>query len=72
MIDGDDFSYRRLYLNDNKISDIGRATFGSITRIGTIDLARNEITKIDYQMFAQLNYIEVYSFSSIENVMFKL
>lgn len=50
---------RRLYLSDNLISDIGRGTFSSITRIGTIDLARNFIKKIDYQMFFQLNFIEV-------------
>lgn len=48
-----------MYLNDNILSDIGRGTFGAMTRIGTIDLARNKITKIDYQMFAQLNYVEV-------------
>jgi hypothetical protein len=41
------------------ISDIGRSTFGAVTRIGTIDLARNLIKKIDYQMFYQLNYVEV-------------
>lgn len=52
-------SIRRLFLNDNQISDIGRGTFGAITRIGTINLARNVIPKVDYQMFAQLNYIEV-------------
>lgn len=52
-------NYRRLFLNDNQISDIGRGTFGAITRIGTINLARNAIPKVDYQMFAQLNYIEV-------------
>lgn len=54
---------RRLYLNDNNITEIGRGTFGSITRIGTIDLARNQIKKIDYQMFALLNYVEVIFFS---------
>lgn len=53
------YNYRRLYLNDNQLSDIGRGTFGAMTRIGTIDLGRNLITKIDYQMFAQLNYVEV-------------
>jgi hypothetical protein len=41
------------------ISDIGRSTFGAVTRIGTIDLARNLLKKIDYQMFYQLNYVEV-------------
>lgn len=50
---------RRLYLSDNLISDVGRSTFGSLQRIGTIDLARNFIKKIDYQMFFQLNFIEV-------------
>ena len=50
---------RRLFLNDNEIVDVGRGTFGSVTRIGTIDLARNKIKKIDYQMFSQLNYVEV-------------
>lgn len=50
---------RRLYLSDNLITDIGRSTFGAVTRIGTIDLARNFIKKIDYQMFFQLNFIEV-------------
>lgn len=53
------FSRRRLYLSDNIIADIGRGTFTSITRIGTIDLARNQIKKIDYQMFGQLNYVEI-------------
>lgn len=51
--------FRRLYLSDNAITDVGRGTFGSITRIGTIDLARNQLKKIEYQMFAQLNYVEV-------------
>lgn len=46
-------------MNDNQLSDIGRGTFGAMTRIGTIDLARNMISKIDFQMFAQLNYVEV-------------
>lgn len=50
---------RRLYLNDNEITDVGRGTFGSVTRIGTIDLARNLLKKVDYQMFFQLNYVEV-------------
>lgn len=50
---------RRLYMSDNLISDVGRGTFGGITRIGTIDLARNFIKKIDYQMFFQLNFVEV-------------
>lgn len=57
------FSCRRLYLNDNMISDVGRGTFSSINRIGTIDLARNQIKKVDYQMFAQLNYVEVCYFT---------
>lgn len=55
------YPFRRLFLNDNQVSDIGRGTFGAITRIGTINLARNAIPKVDYQMFAQLNYIEVSS-----------
>lgn len=50
---------RRVYLADNEISDIGRGTFGSLKRIGTIDLARNKLKKIDYQMFFDLNFIEV-------------
>lgn len=50
---------RRLYLSDNLINDVGRGTFSAVTRIGTIDLARNQLKKVDYQMFAQLNYIEV-------------
>lgn len=50
---------RRLFLSDNVISDVGRGTFSSLKRIGTIDLARNLIRKIDYQMFYQLNFIEV-------------
>lgn len=62
-IDGNTFRgmrfLRRLYLNDNMISDVGRGTFSSVTRIGTIDLARNRIKKVDYQMFFQLNYVEV-------------
>lgn len=53
--------FRRLYLSDNLISDVGRGTFSAITRIGTIDLSRNQLSKIDYQMFASLNYIEVLS-----------
>lgn len=50
---------RRLYLQDNQISDIGRGTFSAVTRIGTVDLARNNITKVDYQMFQQVKYAEV-------------
>lgn len=30
-----------------------------MARIGTIDLARNALKKVEYQMFTQLNYIEV-------------
>lgn len=55
-----------MYLSDNLITDVGRGTFSSITRIGTIDLARNQIKKIDYQMFAQLNYVEVSEISNDE------
>lgn len=55
---------RRLFLSDNLINDVGRGTFGSVTRIGTIDLARNKLKKIDYQMFHQLQYAEVIFFSS--------
>lgn len=50
---------RRLYLSDNLIADVGRGTFGSVPKIGTIDLARNFIKKIDYQMFDDLKFIEV-------------
>jgi hypothetical protein len=50
---------RRLYFSDNQITDVGRGTFGSVTRVGTVDLARNFIKKIDYQMFNQLQYVEV-------------
>lgn len=52
---------RRLYLADNVLGDVGRGTFGSLKRIGTIDLARNQIKKIDFQMFYDLNFIEVRS-----------
>lgn len=50
---------RRLYFSDNNITDVGRGTFGSVTRVGTVDLARNFIKKIDFQMFSQLQYVEV-------------
>jgi hypothetical protein len=30
-----------------------------VTRVGTVDLARNFIKKIDFQMFNQLQYVEV-------------
>lgn len=50
---------RRLYLSDNRITDVARGTFASVSRIGTIDLARNQLKKIDYQMFHQLQYVEV-------------
>lgn len=50
---------RRLYFSDNQIADVGRGTFGSVTRVGTVDLARNFIKKIDFQMFHQLQYVEV-------------
>lgn len=50
---------RRLYLNDNEISQVDRGTFSSMTRIGTIDLARNRMKIIDYQMFSGQNYVEV-------------
>lgn len=46
-------------MSDNRISDVGRGTFGSVARIGTIDLARNALKKVEFQMFTQLNYIEV-------------
>lgn len=50
---------RRLYLSDNLIADVGRGTFGGLPKVGTIDLARNFIKKIDYQMFDDLKFIEV-------------
>lgn len=50
---------RRLYLSDNEISQVERGTFSSMTRIGTIDLARNRLKIIDYQMFSGQNYVEV-------------
>lgn len=50
---------RRLYLSDNEISQVDRGTFSSMTRIGTIDLARNQMKIIDYQMFSGQNYVEV-------------
>lgn len=50
---------RRLYLSDNLISDVGRGSFSGVPKIGTIDLARNFIKKIDYQMFDDLKFIEV-------------
>lgn len=50
---------RRLYLSDNEISQVDRGTFSSMTRIGTIDLARNRMKIIDYQMFSGQNYVEV-------------
>lgn len=50
---------RRLYLSDNEISLVDRGTFSSMTRIGTIDLARNRLKIIDYQMFSGQNYVEV-------------
>lgn len=59
------YNYRRLYLNDNQITEVGRGTFTSITRIGTIDLARNQLRKIDFQMFSQMNYVEVRLISSL-------
>lgn len=49
---------RRLFLSDNLIGEIGRGTFGAVSRIGTIDLARNRLTKIDFQMFYELNLCE--------------
>lgn len=61
---------RRLFLSDNLINDVGRGTFGGITKIGTIDLARNFIKKIDYQMFHQLSLIEVINNSNL-GLMFK-
>ena len=67
---------RRLFLSDNHISDIGRGTFGAVSRIGTIALARNRLTKIDFQMFHELNlceHIDVAenSITSIEKGAFK-
>lgn len=56
---------RRLFLNNNQINEVGRGTFGSITKIGTIDLSRNFIKKIDYQMFHQLQYAEVRIYTHI-------
>lgn len=50
---------RRLYLSNNRISEVGRGTFEPMSRIGTIDLAKNMIRKIDYQMFNGLNFVEV-------------
>ena len=51
--------FRRLYLQDNQITEVGVGTFSAVTRIGTIDLARNKITKVHYQMFQQVKYAEV-------------
>jgi hypothetical protein len=34
------------------IEEVGRGAFTSLARIGTIDLARNKLTKVDFQMFA--------------------
>ena len=34
-------------------------TFLLFCRIGTIDLSRNKLTKVDFQMFADLRYIEL-------------
>lgn len=56
---------RRLYLSDNQINDVGRGTFSTMTRIGTVDLARNQIKKIDFQMFYQLQYAEVQNFQTV-------
>lgn len=50
---------RRLYLQDNQIAEVGRGAFAAVTRIGTVDLARNNITKVDFQMFQQVKYAEV-------------
>jgi hypothetical protein len=55
-------------MSDNAITDVGRGTFGSVSRIGTIDLARNQLKKIEYQMFAQLNYIEVICLNKLDNL----
>ena len=58
---------RRLYLADNEIREVGRGTFKSVSRIGTIDLARNKIKTIDFQMFHELQYVEVTYGKLIEN-----
>jgi hypothetical protein len=60
---------RRLYLSSNRIFDVGRGTFGTMTRIGTIDLSKNMIKKIDYEMFSQLHYAEV-DFYFIQFILF--
>jgi Leucine-rich repeat (LRR) protein len=50
---------RRLLINDNEITHVERGTFEAVSRIGTIDLSGNRITKIDYQMFNELRNVEV-------------
>jgi hypothetical protein len=55
---------------DNEITDIGRGTFKSVSRIGTIDLARNKIKAIDFQMFHELQYVEVNNHSFINFIIF--
>lgn len=50
---------RQLLLNDNEITQVERGTFDTISRIGVIDLSGNKITKIDFQMFNELRYVEV-------------
>lgn len=62
-IDGNAFRglrlLRQLHLNDNEISHVERGTFDSISRIGTVNLAGNKLTKIEYQMFNDLRFVEV-------------
>lgn len=48
----------RLYLSDNQIGDVGRGAFNSLQRIKTIDLARNQLKMVDYQMFMKLPFAE--------------
>ncbi|GLH16030.1 Protein artichoke [Gryllus bimaculatus] len=63
-------SIRRLYLAYNRISDVARGAFDSLTRVGTIDLegnrlttrihlARNNITSVEAGAFKEIVYAHI-------------
>ena len=49
---------RRLYMSNNQINRIGRGSFKGISRVGTIDLAGNQLSTVETGMFADLRFID--------------
>ncbi|CAB4054677.1 unnamed protein product [Lepeophtheirus salmonis] len=63
-------SLEELSISHGKIQSIGNKVFNdeeelfrAVSRIGTVDLARNNLTKVDYQLFSDLRFIDTISLS---------